>query len=77
MTNIAQNEDEPMMNKAIEDVMAAAGYDPENRKQALHFWCLLGAEYMAREQGRAATVQSLGELQDFVKTAQPVTPWPE
>lgn len=70
-------DDEPVINAAIERVLAVSGYDAAIREITLQAWLIIGVEYLARETGRKRAGEVLDALQDHVKTAQPSKPWPK
>ena len=68
---------EPPLNKGIEDALAMTGYDPQERIYTLHAAVMIASEYLAREAGRNRTREILADTSEFIKTAQPSRPWPK
>lgn len=64
-----------LMNTCMEDCLAHM--PEESRGEVLFAWLLLGAEYTAREHGRAAALRVLNAVSDFIRKAEPSNPWPE
>jgi len=69
-----QHEDEPPLNAAVGDLLARCS-TPDDCRQALTAWLLLGAEHLARECGRSACLGALGGVADWIREASPSTPW--
>lgn len=67
-------DDSPVLNRMIEDYLAHGGSEADHA-MLLKAWMHLGAEYMARATGRRYTMDSLENLREVVRTAQPATPW--
>jgi hypothetical protein len=70
-----QMEEEPPVNKAIEDVLAIAGGDPEQEAMIIHAVMWVCCERMAQAVGRGRCRDHLRSLDNFVRDAQPTRPW--
>lgn len=68
--------EEPPLNKAIEDLIAMCG-SPEDTQTALYAWLRLGAERLARENGRGVCLDTLHQLRSQMREAEPSPPWRE
>lgn len=65
-----------ILNVAIEDALACA-VSEEDRHTVLRAGMLLMVEYLARDTGRTATIESLEQMERHVREAKPSTPWPD
>ena len=70
-----QMAEEPPMNKAIGDLLAMAGGDPEQEEMLLGAMMALCCEHLARAVGRGRCRDRLHQLDIFIRDAQPVRPW--
>lgn len=70
-------DDQPPINRAIEDALAMSGYDQESREMTLTAWMQIGAEYLAREVGRNRAREIVQNTDRFLRDAQLSNPWPE
>jgi hypothetical protein len=70
-----QMTEEPPMNKALEDMLALAGGDPGAESLILRSMMVLCCEYLSRLQGRGKCRDTLRDLDQFVRDAQPGRPW--
>lgn len=70
-----QMEEEPPINKALGDILAIAGGDPEQEEMLLTAVMNLCCEHLARAVGRRRCRDRLQHLDRFVRDAQPVRPW--
>lgn len=69
-----QMEEEPPVNKAVDDVIAIAGGDPEQEAMILHAMMWICCERMAQVVGRGRCRDHLRSLDNFVRDAQPGRP---
>ena len=70
-----QMQEEPPVNKAVEDVLAIAGGDPEQEAMIIHTMMWICCERLAQAVGRRRCRDQLHSLDTFVRDAQPVRPW--
>lgn len=70
-----QMQDEPPINRAIEDVLAIAGGDEGTEDLLLSLMMNTCVEKLARVSGRARCREVLRHLDNFVRLARPVRPW--
>lgn len=70
-----QMEEEPPVNKAVEDVIAIAGGDPEQEAMIIYATMTLCCERMAQAVGRGRCRDYIRALDGFVRDAQPTRPW--
>jgi hypothetical protein len=76
MPNASQQMDEePPVNRAIEDVLAIAGGDEKDEETLLRMMMHMCAERLARVSGRSRCREMLQGLDHFVRDAQPSRPW--
>ncbi len=75
--NSAQMDEEPPINKAIGDLIAIAGGDPEQEGHIIHAILLLCCENLSRTFGRRECRLRLQNLDRFIRDAQPMRPWPD
>lgn len=69
-------DDEPVMNKALNDSIAMCGYEPTQIEMTLQAWLMIGTEVLCRERGRARAVRILRQMIDHAERANPSRPWP-
>lgn len=70
-----QFEEEPPINKMVEDALAIAGGDDDHEATILRTIILHCAERLARTLGRRACRVSLQNVDHFIRTAEPAKPW--
>ncbi len=70
-----QHEEEPIVNKALEDILAIAGGDAEMEANLLRAVMLLCCEKLAGAVGRARCRDTLQGMDRFIRDASPVRPW--
>jgi hypothetical protein len=70
-----QINEEPPINKAIGDIVAIAGGDPEFEATVLVAAMVLCCEHLARAVGRSECRNRLQMLDRQMRDAQPVRPW--
>lgn len=70
-----QHAEEPVVNKALEDILAIAGGDAEQEALLLRAVMLLCCEKLARAVGRARCRDTLQGMDRFIREASPVRPW--
>jgi hypothetical protein len=72
-----QIDEEPPINKAVEDVLAIAGGDPEQEGMVIYAMMNLCCERMAASLSRSKCRDMLHILDGFIRDASPARPWPE
>ena len=72
-----QMNEEPPVNKAVEDVLAIAGGDPQLEESVIHAMMLLCCERLAAAVGRERCRLRLRYLDAFVRDAKPARSWPD
>lgn len=70
-----QMEAEPPVNRAISDVLAIAGGDPQQEVILLSAMMTLCCEHLAQAAGRGICRDRLHALDSFVRDAHPIRPW--
>lgn len=70
-----QMDEEPPINKAIGDIIAIAGGDPQQEEMLLGATLTLCCEHLARSVGRARCRDRLQHLDRFIRDATPARPW--
>ena len=69
------HDDEPPINRALNDLLATAGGDEAQEFQLAAMWIQIGAEVLARSGGRQRAMEVLENTTRFVRDAQPSRPW--
>ena len=69
------HDDEPPINRALNDLLATAGGDEAQEFLLASVWIKLGAEALARSGGRQRAIDVLNSTTMFVRDAQPSRPW--
>ena len=65
----------PILNVMIEDWLAHGDGSEAVNAEMIAVWLTLGAQYLAREVGRAHAVRAIERLAGHIATAQPSVPW--
>ena len=69
------HDDEPPINRALNDLLATAGGDEAQEFLLAAMWIKLGAEALARAGGRQQAIDVLNSTTIFIRDAQPSRPW--
>lgn len=72
---LPSSDDQPPINKALEDVLALAVTE-DDRAEVLTAWMQLGTQYAARQCGRTKAAALLVLLLEHVRSARPTPDWP-
>jgi len=70
-----QLDDEPPINKAVGDILAIAGGDPQQEALILGAMMAICCERLAAAVGRGRCRDRLRQLDGFIRDARPVRPW--